>query len=465
MKHGLIISSALTVLLASCATVPGNNGFDAVSERVTQSGLKTPVWPGVTLDEVEADARIQALQSAPLTEETAIELALLNNRGLRADYLELKAAAGTYRDEASLPNPFVSALILEPEDEPVTNLSFGLGIELLDVLFLPRRMRAAGEMFEAEQAMTTSSVIDFIADVRIAYYDSVAAQQTADLMKQAQEASDASLAVAQALFDAGNIPQVELDREKLLAAEISLEMMKASAAYAASRESLNAILGLDGEAAEAWTIDGRLRNPPREETLPPPDLENNLQLLASDARIDATAARLGLDSVSSVIGDLELEFERERDDGEWENGVGVAFDLPVFNWGSGARQAAGARLEAMMEQRLADGIQLRAEARRLSSNLNAARDAAQFQRSELLPLAGRVLQGAQLDYNAMQIGVFALLDAKRDQLTAGRNYVAALRDYWALKARYDQVVAGGSIGEAGMSGAAESTASSQRGDH
>ncbi|MEL6860110.1 MAG: hypothetical protein AAFO74_17135, partial [Pseudomonadota bacterium] len=82
MKHGLIISSALTVVLASCATVPGNNGFDAVSERVTQSGLTAPVWPGVTLDDAEADARIQALQGAALTEETAIELALLNNRGL-----------------------------------------------------------------------------------------------------------------------------------------------------------------------------------------------------------------------------------------------------------------------------------------------------------------------------------------------------------------------------------------------
>jgi outer membrane protein TolC len=169
--------------------------------------------------------------------------------------------------------------------------------------------------------------------------------------------------------------------------------------------------------------------------------------------------------VSSVVGDLELEAERGRDDGEWENGIGAGVQLPIFNWGGGARQAAGARLDALVEQRIADRVRLRAEARRLVGELEAAREAALFQRSEVLPLAGQVMQGAQLDYNAMQIGVFALLDAKRAQLAAGRNYVSALRNYWALKARYDQMMAGGSIGDFAPSRSADSAGTGQRGDH
>lgn len=465
MSVRFLISTALAATTIGCASVPSNSGFDDLSQRVSEASNAAPVWPGVTISEAEVQAQLSVLLAKPLTEQAAIELALLSNRSLRAEYLGLRAAAGSYKDQASLPNPFVSALVLDVEDEPVTNLSYGIGIELLDVLFLPRRMKAAGETFEAEQADTTATVLDFIADTRVAYYDVVAAKQIAELMDQADEASEASVAVAQALFDAGNIAQIELDREKLLAAEIALEAMQARAALAAVREQFNAKLGLDGEAAANWTIEGRLRNPPREEVFGTFDIAQNLHLTASDARIDAAGALLGFEAASSFVGDLELEFERERDDGEWENGVGVALELPIFNWGNGARQAAGARLQAMIQQRVADTVELNAEARRLTGELQAARDAAMFQRTDLLPLAGRVMQGAQLDYNAMQIGVFALLDAKRDQLAAGQNYVSALRDYWALKARYDQMIAGGSIGDVEMSGAASGAASGDRGDH
>jgi hypothetical protein len=40
----------------------------------------------------------------------------------------------------------------------------------------------------------------------------------------------------------------------------------------------------------------------------------------------------------------------------------------------------------------------------------------------------------QLQYNAMQIGVFDLLRAKQEEVNAGREYVEALRDYWVARA-------------------------------
>ena len=97
----------------------------------------------------------------------------------------------------------------------------------------------------------------------------------------------------------------------------------------------------------------------------------------------------------------------------------------------------------MIQQRLANHARLESEAQSLTSEFDTARQIALLYRAEVLPLAGRVLQGAQLDYNAMQIGTMALLDAKREQLAAGRNYVRALQHYWVLKARYDQLAAGG----------------------
>ena len=462
----LLLSLAIAAFLAGCASIPPNNGFDLVAERVSEAGQTAPVWPGVSISEAEVQKQVQILISKPLTEESAIELALLNNRSLRAEYFGLKAAAGEYKEQASLPNPFVSTLILEGEDGHGTNLSYGLGIEILDILFLPRRMKAAGKTFEAKQARTTEFVLDFIADVRVSYYNVVAAQQIVNLMEQANEASTASVSVARALFEAGNIARVEFDRENLLAAEILLETLKARSALASTKERFNAKLGLDNETAQSWTIQRRLRNPSREEQkLEPIDISHNLYLAATDAQIDAFGARLGLEAASSYIGEVELEFEREREGGDWANGVGVALGLPVFNWGSGARQSAGAKLEAMIHQRIADSIEIKARARRLEAELQAMHLAVTLQRRTLLPLAERVMQGVQLDYNAMQIGVFALLDAKRDQLAAGQKYVSDLRDYWILKARYDQMMAGGSIAGLQQNGATSSPNRSKRGDH
>ena len=460
-----LLSVTIAAFLAGCASIPPNYGFDLVAERVSEAGRTEPVWPGVSISEADVQKQVQILISKPLTEETAIEIALLNNRSLRAEYFGLKAAAGEYKEQASLPNPFISASVLEGENEHGTKLSYGLGIEILDILYLPRRMKASGKTFEAKQAKTTEFVLDFMADVRVSYYNVVAAQQIVNLMDQANEASIASVSVAQALFDAGNIAQVELDREKLLAAEISLQTMKARSALTAAKELFNAKLGFDNETAQSWTIERRLRNPPKEEKLESIDISHNLYLASSDALIDAFGARLGLEAASSYIGKVELEFERERDDGDWADGVGIALELPVFNWGSGARQSARAKLKAMIHQRIADSIELRAQARRLSAELQAMHVAVTFQRRNLLPLAERVMQGVQLDYNAMQIGVFALLDAKRDQLTAGLKYVSDLRDYWILKARYEQMMAGGSITGLQLNSASFSPDRSNRGDH
>jgi cobalt-zinc-cadmium efflux system outer membrane protein len=46
----------------------------------------------------------------------------------------------------------------------------------------------------------------------------------------------------------------------------------------------------------------------------------------------------------------------------------------------------------------------------------------------------------------MQIGVFQLLAARREQAEAGRNYVATLLEYWKARATLEQLLAGRSAG-------------------
>jgi cobalt-zinc-cadmium efflux system outer membrane protein len=438
----------LAAVLAGCTSAPKDAGFSDIAATVETRSGAAPQWVGETVSEDEARRTVADLLSRPLTDETAVEIAFLNNRALRAELYGLKAARGDLIDAGRPPNPFVSGVLLDVKGEPVTNYAASVGFELLDFLFLPGKIDAANAEFDAAQAETGAALIDIVADVRAAYYEVLAARQMAGLYAQAQKASEASAAAAEALYAAGNIPKIDLDRERLLAAQLRIEARRAEAAYKAERETLNRVLGLQGGAAASWTLKGRLRPPPKTglglESAESAASDASFRLAAADARLLAEGERMGLKTVQSFIGDLEVEFERERDEGEIENGGGVGLTLPIFNQGAGKREAASARLTAMMENRIAEEVAVRAAARGAAETLRAAWEAAVFQRETVLPLAAQILHGTQRDYNAMQTGVFGLLDAKRAQLDAGRDYVTALRDYWVARTRYERILAGGS---------------------
>jgi hypothetical protein len=67
---------------------------------------------------------------------------------------------------------------------------------------------------------------------------------------------------------------------------------------------------------------------------------------------------------------------------------------------------------------------------------------ARFLGGVLLPLREAVIEGFQLEYNAMQEGAFRLLVAKRDQLAAAGSYVATLTDYWVAQSELDGLLEG-----------------------
>jgi outer membrane protein TolC len=54
-----------------------------------------------------------------------------------------------------------------------------------------------------------------------------------------------------------------------------------------------------------------------------------------------------------------------------------------------------------------------------------------------------------LQYNAMQVGVFQLLQARRDQLDTARMYVETLLEYWRTRAALQQILAGRLAGATG----------------
>jgi len=60
-----------------------------------------------------------------------------------------------------------------------------------------------------------------------------------------------------------------------------------------------------------------------------------------------------------------------------------------------------------------------------------------------VPAQQRVVRETLLQYNAMQIGVFQLLQAQREELDVELAHADALREYWSAVAALRALLAGG----------------------
>ena len=450
-----------SIFLASCVSVPEDAGFSNLVE-LTAPMLPAPAeWVGKTVTEQQAEDRIRALLSEPLNEASVAEITVLSNRDLRSVLYGLQAARGDYRDAASLPNPFVSALFVnEVGVRELTDCfgnvsttstpmggALGFSYDILDLVFLPRTLKAAKAEFNAAQYGSVRQFSDITHKARLQFYEAVAAQQLLNLAEQGHRAAEASASTASALYDAGNIAKVQQSREQLFEAQMRAQMISAQRRYDTAMRELSLSMGLDTDLAKSVKLEGRLRNPDASE-MDALDLSTimnrNLELRHRKSLYTAAGKRMGLTTAKSFIGEAEVEFERERHDGEYEDTFGIGFELPIFNFGGGRREASRARMEMMRQSYEGRRRALVTTSDILYGELGAAREAVLLQRREILPLSKQVLDGTQLDYNAMQIGVFDLLDAKRRQLDAGAAYIDALKDYWSTRARYEYLLAGGS---------------------
>lgn len=463
MKAGVAV--ALPALLAACATVPVEQGR-AVSQRLEASVGAPAPWPQSKAEDAERRAAVDAALAEPLTPETAARVALANNPRVIAAFEALGVARAAQVDALLPPAPFLGALRLVPEHDEPAALKYKAGLDLLALLTLPATARAGQAEWDAAVAQATRETLLIAGEARSAMIAYIAARQEADLTAQAADAADASADASDLLFAAGNIAKVERDRERLFAEDVALADAAAQTALLSARERVNAALGLSGEAAASWTSIARLP-PPGSEPVDAGAAERqaaqaSLDFAIASGTLEAAKARRSVSWVRSLLPGLAIEGEREREDGEWKSGLGFELIAPIFDLGGAERLrlASTARREAALARAIE--AELRAEARARAAEAESARRIALRRREVLAPLSSEVFEGAQRDFNAMEISLSELLNAKRQRLDQGLALVRSTRDYWLAQARLDLVLAGarqeGGVVAAASAGAPEKAA-------
>lgn len=432
-------------MLAACASVPKDAGFGSVRATVAdRTGMEIRWNQGSEADR-EVERAVADLLGRPLTPDSAVQVALLNNQNLQATYEELGIAQAELVEAGLLRNPILSADVRFPR---YVALPFDISVteSFVDLLSMPLRKKVAGAAFEAAKLRVTNEVLATAARTESALYRAQGSAQLLDMRRTILAAASASFDAADRMQQAGNITDLVLANERSQLEQTKLDVARAEADLLDAREDLNALMGIsDGQTQ--WTIASRLPD------LPPSDIASaSLESAALYQRADLGAARVEIERSAQSLGmvrfnplasDVTIGANVEKEtDGALSSGPSISLPVPLFNQGQAAVAAAQARLRQSQRHYQAMAVEVRSEVRRARNRMAADRIQAERYASVILPVRHQIVEQTQLQYNGMLVGVFQLLEARQGEIEAGRGYVESLRDYWMARAELKRAVGG-----------------------
>lgn len=473
MSGRATILCALAVL-TGCASSDRQGAFDDTAALLSDRIEASLQWSDDDDAAREIRRSIEPLLQGQLTADAAVQIALLNNRSLQSTFEALGVASADLVQAGLLKNPVFDGSVKFAEGGGGDMWELSVSQSFLDVVYMPMRKAVARARLERAKRFVAARVLDLAAETRAAYYGCVAEAQRVEMLEAVAAAMHASWRAAEKLRSAGNIRELDVTNERLSYEQARHDLSRAHARVLQLRERLNALMGLWG-ADTAWTAPTGLPAPPDEdlplERLETRAVERSLALAVARTRIEEAGQRLGLVRLETALPEGALgpaaELEPSND---WLVGVGLSLAIPIFDLGQAAAARGRAELRRAYHDFFAVAVQTRAHARAARTQYVSARDRARHYRDTLLPLRTHVLEATQQQYNAMQLGVFELLQAKRAQIDAGRRYIDLLQDYWVARSTLESI-ASGRIPEGGFGieidiGAANEVASPmQEGGH
>ncbi len=437
---------ALTAL-AGCASMQPQGGFDDVQQAVSERTGARVHWNNGTEADAEVKAAVGSLLQRELTVEDAVQLALLNNHNLQAIYEELNIAQADLVQAGLLRNPVFGGSVGFAISGGGIAPTLNIAQDFVGMLSMPLRKGRAEAAFERAKVLVTSAVLDAAFDVRRAFYDYQAAQQTCEMRATVVEATKASYELAKRLRAAGNFRELDLSNERALYERSKVELAAMETEVILGRERMNALMGLWG-AQTQWRTSARLPAPP-DDAGAPDGLERraiaaslDLTVLRRDAEIAARSA--GIARQFGWFTEAEVGVSAARELGEpWTVGPSLALPIPIFDQGQAKIASTDAQFRQAGERYIARAVEIRSRVRAAHVASVMALDRAKYYENVILPLRQKIVGETQLQYNAMQVSAFQLLQAKRDQIDAGAAYIGSLRDFWVAESMMDQILSGG----------------------
>ncbi len=423
--------------------------------------------------DIEANAkRVHALvHGKTIDADTAVQVALLNNRGLQSAYARLGVSSADVWQSIMQPNPVASLGVFQIGADGLNGygtLEGMIAFNLFAAFTQQDRTRQAELRFSQSQLQAVEETLRVAVDTRRAWVEAVSAFETAGLIRQAQETADAGSELAARLGDTGYLNKAEQAREHAFHAELSGQLAKARLDAQLTKEALTRQLGLWGGEVDYYVPNALPRLPARvadRSDIEAQALGNRVDLLIARLELQDLAQARGMTNATRFVSDLELivgaEAERENDGGSLQSEttpqLELEFAIPIFDSGKARLKKAEAAYMIAAHDLAQRAVNVRSEARSAQAALVGSHRIARHYRDAVLPLRKTVEEEALLSYNGMITSTFELLADTRARTNANLTEAQARRDFWLADANLLAAIHGGGGGmqSSGVGGGAE----------
>jgi multidrug efflux system outer membrane protein len=435
----------LAALLSACASLSPGGDEKALSEltqgRLAGQALQNPQEPS-------AQTKVADLLRQPLTQSSAVQLALLNSPSAHVALARLGLSDAERVLASNWPAPHLMIGRLTEGD--TREIERSLSFNLLGLLTLPWQAQVQSQQHDMQRLQTAQELIRLAANARKAWVQAVAAEQTARYMTDALDAAQASAELARRMVKAGNWSEMQGLREQLQLSQVQAQLQAARHQAVVEREALNRLLGLSGEQI-GYKLPERLPDLPRQLTT-----VDEAQTQALRERLDVRSARLrtqqlakasGLESWQAWSAGMELTavrsttLDRSTGASNTQRGWELSLPLPVFDGGARSAKADAQVREAAAQLRQVS-VLAASEARQAWSAAASAHANARQYRDQVLPLRKKLSEEVLLRYNGMLIGVFDVLADARNHIATVNAALLAERDFWLAQADLDTALTG-----------------------
>ncbi|WP_295995023.1 TolC family protein [Rugamonas sp.] len=431
------------IFLAGCSTLSADGGLNDVSS-LTQSRIGQTA--NFKKDSGDKSAEVQALLDKPLTAESAVQIALLNNSALKASFAELGVAEADFVQAGRMRNPSFSFGRVKGGGDAEIDRS--VMFDIAGLLTLPTRKRIEQGRFEQAKLQAASQATQLAADTRRAYFMAVAAAQSAAFAEQVRGAAEASSQLAESMAKVGNWSKLDQARERAFYQDAVTQLARTKHEAIASREQLIRLLGLWG-AQQNFSLPDRLPDLPSQpkeiNDAEAQALSQRLDVLAARRDTEATASALGLTKATAFINVFDTGYANKSTTGlPRENGYQVSLELPIFDWGGAKVARAEAQYMQSVHRTTDVAVRARSEVREAYSSYRTTYDIARHYRDDVVPLRKKISDEVLLRYNGMLASVFELLADSREQLMSVNTAIETQRDFWIAETKLKSAISGGS---------------------
>lgn len=442
VRTSSVFLAGIVTILSGCARAPQNSRSN-ISELTAQ---RTGTHIDCSQNEIEVKQTVSKLIQNELTLDSAIQISLINNRSLQAQYQEIGISHAELVQAGLLRNPLITAFVGFPNQSDASiSTQFSLSQNFIDLFSISRRKSYAQGILDQTELHVANAFIDHIASVEKAYYQLQAEMNRCDILKTIVEIDAAGADLSLRQSQAGNVYSLEVVKHKKELCRSRILLARCESKILVLREQINELLGLWGMDT-AWTIPKMMPDLPAHE-IEASDLEqvaisNRLDLRSAKKQIELSAQALGLKEWWTYI-DAQLGVIQGRDnEGISSLGPTIGLALPLFDCGQAERAKLSAKLQQSIDRFMALSVSIRADVKAAAETLLLSRELVEYIQTVLIPLQKKSLNFSQKLYNSMSMGAYELLHAKREEMNTQIEHIEALNGYLNARVELGRIVGG-----------------------